>query len=41
MCKESKTCCETKEIYKDNSFDYLIIVVLYILLVIILATCLF
>jgi len=41
MCKESKTCCETKEICKNNTNDYLIVIVLYILLVIILATCLF
>lgn len=42
MCnKETKTCCENKEICKNSSNDYLIVVVLYILLVIILATCLF
>jgi hypothetical protein len=44
MCnnKETvKTCSNTECKSKDNSIDYIIIIVLYILLAIILKTCLY
>jgi len=44
MCKETSKTCTSEQKYVNNcqnTNDYLIIVVLYILLVIILAACLF
>lgn len=44
MCKDNVKTCSSEMQYTsncNNSHDYLIIVVLYILLVIILAACLF
>ena len=42
-CDKEKTCCSevNTSICGNNSYEYLIVVVLYILLVIILAACLF
>lgn len=45
MCNKEnvKTCASTVECYnkRNNSCDYLIVIVLYILLVIMLGACLF
>ena len=43
MCNKEKTCCSEVNAgnCRNNSYEYLIVVVLYILLVIILAACLF